>query len=148
MVRLRNLTSSYWIRFSFQNETQSCFSFLHIPTGGDDNQGPLQEGNSDLLFYCRPFRCLNRHRGNWLLLVLFSAQCEEDFLNSSFHGLPINLWLCNEPCDWLRGWTRMLSFTHVPFPSLTLLKVSPINAVTVRTINQMEVIADGDGDGD
>lgn len=46
----------------------------------------------------------------------------------------------------------MLPFTSVPFPSLSrslslaLLKVSPINSVAVRTINQMEVIADGDGD--
>lgn len=49
---------------------------------------------------------------------------------------------------WLRGWTCMLPFTSVPFPSLSLslLKVSPINSVAVRTINQMEVIADGDGD--
>lgn len=30
------------------------------------------------------------------------------------------------------------------FLSLTLLKVSPINAVTISTINQVEVIADGD----
>lgn len=41
-----------------------------------------------------------------------------------------------------------MPFTYVPFPFLTLLKVSPINAVTVMTINQMEVIADGDDDGD
>lgn len=40
----------------------------------------------------------------------------------------------------------MSSFTCVPFPSLIFLKVSPIKAVTVRTINQMEVIADGDDD--
>lgn len=71
--------------------------------------------------------------------------------NSSFQRLPINQTLCNKPCDWLGGWTCMSSFTYVPFPSLTLLKVSVINVVTVRTINQMEVTADGDdndGDGD
>lgn len=42
----------------------------------------------------------------------------------------------------------MLPFTSVLFPSLSLLKVSTINGVAVRTINQMEVIADGDGDGE
>lgn len=42
-----------------------------------------------------------------------------------------------------------VAFHVCPLPfslSLSLLKVSPINSVAVRTINQMEVIADGDGD--
>lgn len=40
-----------------------------------------------------------------------------------------------------------VAFHFCPFPfSLSLLKVSPINGVAIRTINQMEVIADGDGD--
>lgn len=55
---------------------------------------------------------------------------------------------------WLAGWLAglvdglALPFTSVPFPSLSLslLKVSPIDGAAVRTINQMEVKADGDGD--